>query len=190
MSWGWDVGVVIYDLGPEIPSAPVHVLSSLVYIRTCIHQELSPHLCKLAFHCAPNNLGQLLQLIFLILSLDIRLKMSQKSDDLPLDMKPADSTMTLNEGGKVEAAENDLYIDPEKENKLLAKLDLFLTPVIMLVYLCCFLDRSNIGIWISLHSVYFSNRSQAMSRWLVCQKQSVQLQISSPQLYLYFTPPM
>ncbi|PQE30231.1 major facilitator superfamily transporter protein [Rutstroemia sp. NJR-2017a WRK4] len=42
-------------------------------------------------------------------------------------------------------AEVDVYIDPAKEVKLLAKLDLAFTPVIMLVYLSCFLDRSNIG---------------------------------------------
>lgn len=36
-------------------------------------------------------------------------------------------------------------IDPAKEKALLAKLDLAFTPVIMLVYLSCFLDRSNIG---------------------------------------------
>jgi len=38
-----------------------------------------------------------------------------------------------------------VQIDPAKEKKLLAKLDLFFCPVIMLVYLCCFLDRSVIG---------------------------------------------
>jgi hypothetical protein len=38
-----------------------------------------------------------------------------------------------------------LWIDPAKEKKLLAKLDLFFIPVIMLVYLSCFLDRTNIG---------------------------------------------
>jgi hypothetical protein len=38
----------------------------------------------------------------------------------------------------------ELYIDPVKEKILLAKLDLFFTPVIMLVYLSCFLDRTNI----------------------------------------------
>ena len=36
-------------------------------------------------------------------------------------------------------------LDPVKERKLLAKLDLAFVPVIMLVYLSCFLDRSNIG---------------------------------------------
>ena len=36
-------------------------------------------------------------------------------------------------------------IDAAAEKKLLAKLDLFFVPIIMLVYLSCFLDRSNIG---------------------------------------------
>ena len=38
-----------------------------------------------------------------------------------------------------------LQIDGAQERKLLAKLDLFVIPIIMLVYLSCFLDRSNIG---------------------------------------------
>jgi hypothetical protein len=37
------------------------------------------------------------------------------------------------------------FIDPVREKKLLAKLDLALVPIIMLTYLACFLDRSNIG---------------------------------------------
>lgn len=36
-------------------------------------------------------------------------------------------------------------IDPVEENKLLMKLDMFFVPIIMVVYLSCFLDRSNIG---------------------------------------------
>lgn len=43
-------------------------------------------------------------------------------------------------------ADNEFYVDPVKEVKLLAKLDLAFTPIIMLVYLSCFLDRSNIGL--------------------------------------------
>ncbi|TVY15779.1 putative transporter protein [Lachnellula arida] len=43
------------------------------------------------------------------------------------------------------SADNEFYVDPVKEVKLLAKLDLAFTPIIMLVYLSCFLDRSNIG---------------------------------------------
>lgn len=41
--------------------------------------------------------------------------------------------------------EDEFYIDRAKEIKLLAKLDLAFTPIIMLLYLSCFLDRSNIG---------------------------------------------
>lgn len=41
--------------------------------------------------------------------------------------------------------DDEFYVDPVKEKKLLAKLDLAFTPIIMLVYLSCFLDRSNIG---------------------------------------------
>lgn len=47
---------------------------------------------------------------------------------------------------EVEDSEN-VSIDPKDEAKLLAKLDLFFVPIIMLVYLSCFLDRSNIGTW-------------------------------------------
>ncbi|KAI8264242.1 putative transporter [Colletotrichum sp. SAR11_239] len=36
-------------------------------------------------------------------------------------------------------------IDPAAEQKLLLKLDAFFVPIIMLVYLTCFLDRTNIG---------------------------------------------
>lgn len=39
----------------------------------------------------------------------------------------------------------DVHIDPKEEKKLLGKLDIFLVPIIMMVYLSCFLDRSNIG---------------------------------------------
>jgi len=41
--------------------------------------------------------------------------------------------------------EDEFYIDPAKEVKLLAKLDLAFVPIIMLLYLSSFLDRSNIG---------------------------------------------
>lgn len=43
------------------------------------------------------------------------------------------------------AIEN-VVLDPRKEAKLLLKLDLaFVPPIIMLTYLSCFLDRTNIG---------------------------------------------
>jgi hypothetical protein len=40
----------------------------------------------------------------------------------------------------------DVELDPAMEQKLLMKLDLAFVPIIMLTYLSCFLDRSNIGI--------------------------------------------
>lgn len=49
------------------------------------------------------------------------------------------------DNGEVVEVPPALWIDPAKEKKLLAKLDLFFIPVIMLVYLSCFLDRTNIG---------------------------------------------
>lgn len=52
-------------------------------------------------------------------------------------------------------AEIEVFIDPAKEVKLLAKLDLAFTPVIMLVYLSCFLDRSSIG----MHKLMTTMRS-------------------------------
>lgn len=39
----------------------------------------------------------------------------------------------------------DVVLDPQKEQKLLVKLDMAFVPIIMLTYLSCFLDRSNIG---------------------------------------------
>lgn len=45
----------------------------------------------------------------------------------------------------LDETDEEFYVDPIKEVKLLAKLDLAFTPIIMMVYLSCFLDRSNIG---------------------------------------------
>lgn len=58
-----------------------------------------------------------------------------------------DTTRMAALGNEVSPGEStaQLYIDPVKEAKLLVKLDLFLVPIIMLAYLACFLDRSNIG---------------------------------------------
>jgi hypothetical protein len=49
--------------------------------------------------------------------------------------------------------DEEFYVDPVKEVKLLAKLDLAFIPVIMLVYLSCFLDRSNIGLSYSFSTI-------------------------------------
>ncbi len=50
------------------------------------------------------------------------------------------------DGSDVNGNQEEFQIDRAKEIKLLAKLDLAFIPVIMLVYLSCFLDRSNIGL--------------------------------------------
>ena len=39
----------------------------------------------------------------------------------------------------------DIYIDPERERKLLWKIDAFLVPLLTLSFLSAYLDRSNIG---------------------------------------------
>lgn len=39
----------------------------------------------------------------------------------------------------------DLYIDPVAEKKLLLKLDLYLAPLLTLIFLAAYLDRPNIG---------------------------------------------
>jgi MFS family permease len=63
--------------------------------------------------------------------------MSEKYDDHALDGEKHTVDVQLGE-----------FIDPAREEKLLAKLDLALVPIIMLTYLACFLDRSNIGnVW-------------------------------------------
>ncbi|KAG9589785.1 MFS general substrate transporter, partial [Aureobasidium melanogenum] len=60
--------------------------------------------------------------------------MSEKYNDHTLDGEKNAVDVQLGE-----------FIDPAREKKLLAKLDLALVPIIMLTYLACFLDRSNIG---------------------------------------------
>lgn len=66
---------------------------------------------------------------------------------LPADKEPvAFEVNQENDGSQAEpGALQDVTIDPKEESQLLARLDLFLVPVIMLAYLTCFLDRSNIG---------------------------------------------
>lgn len=67
--------------------------------------------------------------------------MSTVEDHRTLDEK----SVALNEDSKGgEGQDLESIIDPKEEKALLARLDLFFTPVIMLVYLSCFLDRTNI----------------------------------------------
>jgi hypothetical protein len=65
-------------------------------------------------------------------------------------------------GSEVNGSQEEFYIDPAKEIKLLAKLDLAFIPIIMLVYLSCFLDRSNIGLYATTYWVNMLNNLQAM----------------------------
>lgn len=39
----------------------------------------------------------------------------------------------------------ELYVDPVAETRLLVKLDLYLAPVMTLIFLAAYLDRANIG---------------------------------------------
>ncbi|KAJ5318184.1 hypothetical protein PENANT_c052G04715 [Penicillium antarcticum] len=67
--------------------------------------------------------------------------------DIPLEQKSsihkAHAPELVGETADGEAC--DVVLDPKKEKKLLAKLDAAFVPIIMLTYLSCFLDRSNIG---------------------------------------------
>lgn len=44
-----------------------------------------------------------------------------------------------------EAQVGSIFIDPVKEKKLLRKLDICICPLVMLIFLVAYLDRSNIG---------------------------------------------
>ncbi|RAK77044.1 allantoate permease family MFS transporter [Aspergillus fijiensis CBS 313.89] len=71
----------------------------------------------------------------------------ERADDIPLDRKqtvqkpPPQNTTEDTDVGDID----DVVLDSVKEKKLLLKLDLAFVPIIMLTYLSCFLDRSNIG---------------------------------------------
>ncbi|KAJ5795354.1 hypothetical protein N7457_001953 [Penicillium paradoxum] len=66
--------------------------------------------------------------------------------DEPLELKDSLQKEGAEIASEAVIGENlDVVLDPKKEKKLLAKLDLAFVPVITLTYLTCFLDRSNIG---------------------------------------------
>jgi len=70
-------------------------------------------------------------------------------------MDPIETKMTLENDDVVrmstsktlvgDNSEPKLYIDHKEESKLLLKLDLHIAPVVMILYMIAFLDRSNIG---------------------------------------------
>jgi hypothetical protein len=43
------------------------------------------------------------------------------------------------------ALDEDLYVDPTKEKKLLRKLDTWIAPIMTIIFLTAYSDRSNIG---------------------------------------------
>ncbi|WAO88938.1 MFS domain-containing protein [Fusarium falciforme] len=67
------------------------------------------------------------------------------STDAPADIKNEGSMMDADTISANEEAQHALYIDPKEEAKVVRKLDIFLTPVLFIVYLSCFIDRANIG---------------------------------------------
>ncbi|PMB70535.1 putative transporter [Beauveria bassiana] len=68
--------------------------------------------------------------------------MTTPNTDRSLEKDPS----ALDDSSHVEADGTCIErIDARSERKLLLKLDLYFVPIIMLVYLTCFLDRSNIG---------------------------------------------
>ncbi|KAH9907555.1 major facilitator superfamily domain-containing protein [Xylariomycetidae sp. FL2044] len=55
-------------------------------------------------------------------------------------------TAGLPDAGKLPVTDpNDIYIDPQRERRLLWKIDAFLVPLLTLFFLSAYLDRSNIG---------------------------------------------
>ncbi|KAJ5873034.1 uncharacterized protein N7529_005387 [Penicillium soppii] len=66
--------------------------------------------------------------------------------DPPLELKNSLQKDDAELGDETATGEAlNVVLDPQKERKLLAKLDAAFIPVIMFTYLTCFLDRSNIG---------------------------------------------
>lgn len=63
--------------------------------------------------------------------------------DIALESKPPDHKPSIDEASVRDV--DEIVLDSKKESKLLLKLDLAFVPIIMLTYLSCFLDRTNIG---------------------------------------------
>ncbi|KAJ2967379.1 hypothetical protein NQ176_g9687 [Zarea fungicola] len=63
--------------------------------------------------------------------------MSSEKVDTEFDME--------HEAEKTMASTPELYIDPVKQKQLLRKLDIWIAPVMTIMFLSAYLDRSNIG---------------------------------------------
>jgi hypothetical protein len=65
---------------------------------------------------------------------------------MSIDDKPkAFQDVSAAEGSIDDTLGESTYIDSRAQKKLLLKLDLYLAPIITLIFLCAYLDRSNIG---------------------------------------------
>jgi hypothetical protein len=74
------------------------------------------------------------------------LYIKQTTDTMDMDDKPkAFQDVSTAEGSVDISLDVSTYIDPKNQKKLLLKLDLYLAPIITLIFLCAYLDRSNIG---------------------------------------------
>lgn len=62
-----------------------------------------------------------------------------------LEPKIANSLIATSDDEVLQDTIADLYIDPVAERKLVLKLDLCLSPVMTMIFLAAYLDRSNIG---------------------------------------------
>jgi hypothetical protein len=58
------------------------------------------------------------------------------------DSKPIEGSINEKEA---EMSSGEVYIDPVAEKKLIRKLDLMLSPMMVLIFLVAYLDRANIG---------------------------------------------
>ena len=52
---------------------------------------------------------------------------------------------SMNEKDTQIGISEEIHIDPAAENRLIRKLDLMLSPMMVLIFLVAYLDRSNIG---------------------------------------------
>jgi hypothetical protein len=59
------------------------------------------------------------------------------------DEKPGAGS--INEKDAQIGTSDEIYIDPAAEKRLIRKLDLMLSPMMVLIFLVAYLDRSNIG---------------------------------------------
>jgi hypothetical protein len=55
------------------------------------------------------------------------------------------SVASIPRDGSNSDGSNELYIDPATQKKLVLKLDLYLAPVMTIIFLAAYLDRANIG---------------------------------------------